>query len=91
MASLHTPAFTDGDVSAANRVTAEWLNGVNVAVYTALGAAGVSPTTAAQVLANLGFTVAALGNYADDAAAAVGGVAIGGLYRNGSVLMIRVA
>ena len=33
----------------------------------------------------------ALGNYANDAAAATGGVAVGGLYRNGSVLMIRVA
>jgi hypothetical protein len=32
----------------------------------------------------------ALGNYADDTAAAAGGVAVGGLYRNGSVLMIRV-
>lgn len=34
---------------------------------------------------------AGLGNYANDAAAAAGGVAIGGLYRNGSILMIRVA
>jgi hypothetical protein len=32
-----------------------------------------------------------LGNYANDAAAAIGLVPIGGLYRNGSVLMIRVA
>lgn len=32
-----------------------------------------------------------LGNYASDAAAATGGVPVGGLYRNGSVLMIRVA
>ena len=31
-----------------------------------------------------------LGNYANDAAAAVGGVAVGGLYRNGSVIQIRV-
>lgn len=30
------------------------------------------------------------GNYANDAAAAVGGVAIGGVYRNGSVLQVRV-
>jgi len=33
----------------------------------------------------------ALGNYANDAAATSGGVAVGGMYRNGSVLMIRVA
>ena len=39
-----------------------------------------------QVLA-----VGGLGNYVNDAAAAAGGVPIGGAYRNGSVLMIRVA
>lgn len=33
----------------------------------------------------------ALGNYANDTAAAAGGVGVGGMYRNGSVLMIRVA
>jgi len=32
-----------------------------------------------------------LGNYANDAAAAVGGIAVGGMYRNGSVIMVRVA
>ena len=31
-----------------------------------------------------------LGNYANDAAAATGGVPIGGAYRNGSVMMVRV-
>lgn len=34
--------------------------------------------------------VANLGDYADDAAAAGGGVLVGGLYRTGSALMIRV-
>jgi hypothetical protein len=29
-------------------------------------------------------------NYANDAAAAAGGVPVGGVYRNGSVLQIRV-
>lgn len=33
---------------------------------------------------------ASLGNYLNDAAAAAGGVPIEGLYRNGSVLMVRV-
>lgn len=33
----------------------------------------------------------ALSNAVDDAAAATAGVPIGGLYRNGSVLMVRVA
>ena len=32
-----------------------------------------------------------LGNYANDAAAAAGSVPVGGMYRNGSVLMVRVA
>lgn len=35
--------------------------------------------------------VTALGNYADDTAAATGGVAVGQLYRNGSALMVRVS
>lgn len=33
----------------------------------------------------------ALGDYANDGAAAAGGVIVGDLYRNGSVLMVRVA
>lgn len=32
----------------------------------------------------------ALGNYANDAAAATGGVPVNGMYRNGSILMVRV-
>lgn len=39
----------------------------------------------------LSVTASALGNYANDAAAAAGGVAINGVYRNGSVLQVRVA
>ncbi len=35
--------------------------------------------------------VSDLGNFADDAAAAVGLVPVGGVYRNGSALMVRVA
>jgi len=34
--------------------------------------------------------VLTLGDFANDAAAAVGGVAVGQYYRNGSVVMIRV-
>jgi len=36
-------------------------------------------------------SLSGLGNYANDAAASAGGVAIGGVYRNGSVLQVRVA
>ena len=32
-----------------------------------------------------------LGNFANDAAAATGGVAVGSLYRNGSVVQVRVS
>lgn len=35
-------------------------------------------------------SVPTLGNFANDAAAAAGGVPVSGLYRNGSVLMVRV-
>jgi hypothetical protein len=35
--------------------------------------------------------IADLGNYASDAAAAAGGVPIGGLYRNGSFVSVRVS
>lgn len=35
-------------------------------------------------------SIARLGNFANDAAAAAGGVPVNGLYRNGSVIMIRV-
>ena len=35
--------------------------------------------------------VTTLGNFTDDAAAATGGVAVGQLYRNGSVIMCRVS
>jgi hypothetical protein len=45
------------------------------------GPATVTPST---------LNLAGLGNYANDAAAASGGVAIDGIYRNGSVLQIRV-
>ena len=36
-------------------------------------------------------TVGSLSSYADDTAAAAGGVPVGGLYRNGSAVMVRVA
>lgn len=41
--------------------------------------------------AGLIVTASALGNYANDAAASAGGVAVNGVYRNGSVLQVRVA
>lgn len=44
----------------------------------------------AVVAALAGGTLPALGNFANDAAASAGGVAIGNMYRNGSILMVRV-
>ena len=36
-------------------------------------------------------SVAVLGDYADDTAAAAGGVAVGGAYRTGSSIKVRIA
>lgn len=36
-------------------------------------------------------SITTLGNYANDAAAAVGGVAVNQLYRNGSAVQVRVS
>jgi hypothetical protein len=47
-----------------------------------------------QQIASLGQTAGAyssLGDFANDAAAAAGGVSVGALYRNGSVVMVRVS
>ena len=51
--------FVDNDTSSGNRVTASWLNDVNIAVYTALGTGGTAPTTATQVVNNLSTAIAA--------------------------------
>lgn len=40
---------------------------------------------------HVGISLAAVPSYADDAAAAAGGIGVGEIYRNGSVLMIRAA
>jgi hypothetical protein len=45
----------------------------------------------ATVASALGATLAASVSYASDAAAAAGGIAVGGLYRSGSVVCVRVA
>ena len=37
------------------------------------------------------FNLSTLGNYSNDAGASAGGVKVGGMYRNGSVLMVRVS
>lgn len=49
----------------------------------------VAQTVNALVRANVNF--AGLSDYADDAAAAAGGVAVGSLYRTGSTIKVRVS
>lgn len=46
---------------------------------------------AVRVISGTKVFISGLGNYANDAAAAAGGVAVDQLYRNGSVLMVRVS
>jgi hypothetical protein len=43
-----------------------------------------------NVMAVIGETLQASSSYANDAAAAAGGVPVGGLYRNGSVIQVRI-
>lgn len=54
------------------------------------GSAGVSIRNNADSTTTLLIGDGALGNYANDAAASGGGVAVGQIYRNGSVLMQRI-
>lgn len=54
-------------------------------------AAGTYDTLVFQARPNGQLKIAVPSNYADDTAAAAGGIAIGGIYRNGSVLQVRVS
>lgn len=58
-------------------IPASWLNDVDEAVYVTVSAL-VTKTTVAV-------------NAVNDAAAAAAGVTVGQFYRNGSILMVRVA
>lgn len=75
--STFLTAFSAGSPSVHNN-----LSGLNDADYQHLTASQLA------VVVNL---AGALGNYADDAAAATGGVLAGQFYRNGSAVMVRVA
>jgi hypothetical protein len=59
------------------------------ATLTGLGST-VRKVLFANIFNDYGFAVSTLDNYANDAAAAAGGVPIGGMYRNASVVQIRV-
>lgn len=65
-----------------------WANGFTQAIVSILQQYGyrlnrVLPADASEAIT--------LSNYADDAAAAAGGIAVGGLYRTGSVVKVRVS
>lgn len=53
MGTIHTPPYVDSDVSTGNRVTATWLNDVNVAVFAAIGDGTNPPTTGTAVRTNI--------------------------------------
>ncbi len=68
-----------------------------LAAMIALLADGQSHTLSAQFIRELALSVSRMfeiytsTSYANDTAAASGGVAVGQIYRNGSLLMVRVA
>ncbi len=71
--------------------TASYVNAANVD-GTVTNAATASYVTTAQTASFFDVVnyVAGLGEYADDAAAATGGVPVGGLYKNGNFIQIRI-
>ena len=70
-------------------------NGTDQTAWVTITPAGIGAATAAQgATADSAMQVAGpntIPQYADDAAAAAGGVAVGGLYRIGSAVQVRVA
>jgi hypothetical protein len=74
------------------------LDGLNVYTVTSAGVASTSPIFALSGSGNLNLPgnlslpgLRSSASYANDAAAATGGVAVGQLYRNGSVVQIRIS
>ena len=73
-------------LSGSYAVTASYANTATSASY-AVTASYLNPVTTGYVILT---QVSASLNYADDAAAAAGGVPLGGLYRNGNFIAIRI-
>lgn len=81
-------------LTAANAAAAQTALGATVtgaAVFTAADAAAGRTALAAAANTLAGVASVSLSDYADDAAAAVGGIAVGSLYRTGSIIKVRVA
>lgn len=79
--------------AASNARTAIGATATGSSLITAADAAAARTAAAAmdRALSEAAGVSVALGDYADDAAAALGGVAVGKLYRTGSILKVRVA
>jgi hypothetical protein len=94
---LNSPGAGAGDYITVDKVGTFLLpNAITLDEISALSSALILLETTAAWRAALGGVIGsaellALGNYANDAAAAAGGVAVGGMYRNGSALMVRVS
>jgi len=92
-----TASAFSGDGSGLTNVTGEWdgsLNGnasITGSLTVTAGITGSLEGTAATAsFFDVVNYVAGLGEYADDAAAATGGVPVGGLYKNASFIQIRI-
>lgn len=96
-------ATDDGSrVTVRTSATVPLVNGGFVVTLTVGGAANIllplsgtmATLTNPEVLSNKTLSapkLSTIGNYVDDAAAATGGVPVGGMYRDGSTLKVRVA
>lgn len=78
-----------------NRIISKWTNVINATRTSEFSITGVNSATDTILLTISGagiFTLTqGLGNFADDAAAAIGGIPINGLYRTASAIKIRVS
>lgn len=81
--------FTAASEAAAQ--TAIGATATGASVLTAANAAAGRTALAAAANTLAGVASVSLSDYADDAAAAVGGIAVGSLYRTGSIIKVRVA
>jgi len=84
-----------GAVSLSNQIISTWTDATHITRTSEFSITGVNSATTQTLLSISGagiFTLTqGLQNFVDDAAAATGGIPINGLYRNGSVVQIRVS
>ncbi len=88
-------ATSSGASWASNKIISKWTTATTASRTSEFSITGVSNAVTNTLLTISGagiFTLSqGLSNYANDAAAASGGIAVNQLYRNGSVVMIRVS